>query len=418
MSDPAVTGIHRTLTPRESHEENPCHSDRSDHSEHPDFSTHPQLRRRQLCTALGLLGLNAGFGVAPAYAAATPLAFDAEADKTSKWSEVQEIVSAASRPGLEWLGPTTGPKAAKNKTIALWADNLRNGGVLGVAVGVREAARQIGWPARLFHSDGTQAGMKASLSNAIASGASGIIVLAGDHRQMDKQLRQAADNGARIIGWHVAAAPGPIPASPIAANISTNPLEVATVTALAALLPTRGNAGIVIFTDNSIEIGRVKTEQMSAVIRSAGGTLLEVVDIALSAVPQKVPGVTSALLARHGTRWTHALAINDIYFDYAVAEMTGRELTLLSAGDGSASAILRIMAGSFQTSTVAEPLNLQGWQLIDEMNRLFCGLEPSGFVAATHLLTRNNISYDGGPRMMFDPDNGYRDSYRHIWSAA
>lgn len=408
MSDPTVAGINRTLTPGRSHEAYP---------------PHPNLHRRQLCTTLGLLGLNAGLGVIPAYgAAAAPLSARPETDKTSKWIEVQEIVSAASRPGLEWLGPTTGPKAAKNKTIALWADNLRNGGVLGVAVGVREAARQIGWPTRLFHSDGTQAGMKASLTNAIASGASGIIVLAGDHRQMDRQLRQAADDGAQIVGWHVAATPGPIPASPISINISTDPLEVATVTALAALLPTRGNAGVVIFTDNSIEIARVKTEQMVAVIRSAGGTLLEVVDIALSAVPQKMPGATSALLSRHGVRWTHALAINDIYFDYAVAQLTGqglsgRELTLLSAGDGSASAILRIMAGSFQTSTVAEPLNMQGWQLVDEMNRLFCNFESSNFVAATHLLTRNNIAYDGGPRMMFDPDNGYRDSYRHIWSA-
>ncbi|HEY4071690.1 MAG TPA: substrate-binding domain-containing protein [Herbaspirillum sp.] len=412
MSDPTVTGINRTLTPRESH------------GDHPDHALHPNLRRRQLCTALGLLGLHAKLGAAPLHGApATALPASSATNKTNKWNEVQEIVSAASRPGVEWLGPTTGPKAAKNKTIALWADNLRNGGVLGVAVGVREAARQIGWPTRLFHSDGTQAGMKASLSNAIAGGASGIIVLAGDHRQMDQHLREAADDGAKIVGWHVAAAPGSIPASPIAVNISTDPLEVATVTALAALLPTRGNAGVVIFTDNSIEIARVKTEQMVAVIRSAGGTLLEVVDIALSAVPQKMPGATGALLSRHGARWTHALAINDIYFDYAVAQLTGqglsgRELTLLSAGDGSASAILRIMAGSFQTSTVAEPLNMQGWQLIDEMNRQFSGLEPSNFVAATHLLTRNNISYDGGPRMMFDPDNGYRDSYRHIWSAA
>ncbi|MDB5990398.1 MAG: sugar transporter substrate-binding protein [Herbaspirillum sp.] len=381
---------------------------------------HPNDRRRRFCVALGCLG----FGATPAFGAnPTPSPM---ADKNAKWLEVQEIVAAASRPGLEWRGPTTGPKAASGKTIALWADNLRNGGVLGVAVGVREAARQIGWPVRLFHSDGTRAGMQASLANAIAAGSSGIIVLAGDHRQMDPLLRDAAGNGTKIVGWHVAASPGPVPASPISVNISTDQLEVASVTALAALLPTRGDAGIVIFTDNSIEIARAKSEQMIAVIRGAGGTLLEVVDIPLAAVPQKVPDATSALLLRHGARWTHALAINDIYFDYAVAQMTsqGRSghaltpLTLLSAGDGSASAILRIMASSFQSCTVAEPLNLHGWQLIDEMNRLFNGFGPTNFVAPTHLLTRANIAYDGGPRMMFDPDNGYRDNYRHIWSAA
>jgi ribose transport system substrate-binding protein len=385
---------------------------------------HPNDRRRRLCGALGSWGLGMVCGAAPAFGASSTSPTPSPiADKNAKWMEVQEIVAAASRPGLEWRGPTTGPKAASGKTIALWADNLRNGGVLGAAVGVREAARQIGWPVRLFHSDGTTAGMRASLINAIAAGASGIIVLAGDHRQMDPLLRDAADDGTKIVGWHVAASPGPIAASPIAVNISTDQLEVASVTALAALLPTRGDAGIVIFTDNSIEIARAKSEQMIAVIRGAGGTLLEVVDIPMAAVPQKVPDATNALLLRHGTRWTHALAVNDIYFDYAVAQMasqgrSGHELTLLSAGDGSASAILRIMAGSFQSCTVAEPLNLHGWQLIDEMNRLFNGFGPTNFVAPTHLLTRANIAYDGGPRMMFDPDNGYRESYRRIWSAA
>jgi ribose transport system substrate-binding protein len=390
-----------------------------------DQAEHHRARRRRLCAALCGSGLAAGLNVVPGIALAAGPQMSAIRDELSKWSEVQEVVTAASSPGLEWRGPTAGPRAARGKSIALWADNLLNGGVLGVAVGVREATRQIGWPARLFHSDGTTAGMQASLARAVAYGSDGIILLAGDHRQMAPQLRQAAADGKKIIGWHVAALPGPMEASPISLNISTDPLEVARVTALAALLPTQGNIGAVVFTDNTIELARVKTEEMLAVIRSAGGKVLEVIDLPLTAVAQKMRDMTHMLLARYGTDWTHALAINDIYFDYAVAQLTaqgqglsGRELNLLSAGDGSASAILRIMAGSFQTSTVAEPLNMHGWQLIDELNRLFTGAQPSNYVAPAHLLTLANIAYDGGPRMMFDPDNGYRDIYRHIWSPA
>jgi ribose transport system substrate-binding protein len=392
--------------------------------------------RRRFCAALGGGGLAslAGFGLAGLGLGLTPGSAVAAGEnntnlsarsEASQWSEVQQIVDAASRPGLEWRGPTAGPKALPGKAIALWADNLRNGGVLGTAVGVREAARQIGWSAKLFHSDGTNAGMESSLAKATASGADGIILLAGDHRRMAPHLRRAVDDGKKIIGWHVAPLPGPLAASPISMNISTDPLEVARITALAALLPNRGDIGAVIFTDNSLELARVKAEQMVAVIRSAGGRILDLIDMPLTAVPQQMREMMHVLLARHGVNWTHALAINDIYFDYAVAQLTaqgqglsGRELNLLSAGDGSASAILRIMAGSFQTSTVAEPLNLQGWQLVDELNRLFAGTPPSNFLAPAHLLTLGNIGYDGGPRMMYDPDNGYRDVYRGIWSPA
>lgn len=133
-----------------------------------------------------------------------------------------------------------------------------------------------------------------------------------------------------------------------------------------------------------------------------------------------MPAVTKELIARYDARWTHALAINDVYFDYAAPELTkagwaSNSLSMLSAGDGSPAAFLRIRAETFQTGTVAEPLNLHGWQLVDELNRLLASQPVSGYVAPVHLVTAANIAFDGGPRLLYDPDNGYRDIYRRIW---
>jgi ribose transport system substrate-binding protein len=30
-------------------------------------------------------------------------------------------------------------------------------------------------------------------------------------------------------------------------------------------------------------------------------------------------------------------------------------------------------------------------------------------------VTADNTAYDGGPKNVFDPDNGYRDVYKKIW---
>ena len=49
------------------------------------------------------------------------------------------------------------------------------------------------------------------------------------------------------------------------------------------------------------------------------------------------------------------------------------------------------------------------------MNRYFAGQAPSGYVTPVHLVTADNIEFDGGPNNIFDPDNGYRDQYRKIW---
>jgi ribose transport system substrate-binding protein len=43
------------------------------------------------------------------------------------------------------------------------------------------------------------------------------------------------------------------------------------------------------------------------------------------------------------------------------------------------------------------------------------GQSPSGYVAPVHLVTKDNIQYDGGPNNVYDPDNNYQTHYKTIW---
>jgi ribose transport system substrate-binding protein len=63
--------------------------------------------------------------------------------------------------------------------------------------------------------------------------------------------------------------------------------------------------------------------------------------------------------------------------------------------------------------TVAEPLNLQGWQLVDELNRAIQGEACSGYVTAPALVTEEGLANTEGNT--FDPNNGYREAYAAIW---
>ncbi|HEX7639524.1 MAG TPA: substrate-binding domain-containing protein, partial [Burkholderiaceae bacterium] len=320
-----------------------------------------------------------------------------------------------------WTGPRTGPRAVPGKQLAIVDEDLRNGGILSVNEGLLEAARVIGWKVLMFDCGGTPDGRRKMLAEALDSHPDGLVLVGGDARALDPWLQPFADRGIPIVGWHVAARAGPVPGTPVAMNVSTDPLEVARVAALAAVAQSGGHAGVVIFTDTNYELPKAKADAMAAVVRACGGcSLLEVRDVPISRNAELMPAATRALLDRYGRRWTYALAINDIYFDYAAPVLTQAGLpddavSMLSAGDGSESAFLRIHAGTFQTATVAEPLNLHGWQLVDEMNRLFAGEPVSGFVHPVHLVTAANVSADGGQRLLFDPADGYRDVYRRIW---
>jgi ribose transport system substrate-binding protein len=334
---------------------------------------------------------------------------------------MEQQVLVAAKPNPSWDGPRSGPAGVAQKTIAMICEDLRNGGILGVAQGVREAAESIRWQIKVFDARGTPAGRDKAMADARALRPDGLILVGADAGILKPGLLLLAESGVPMVGWHVGAQAGPVEDNPIAMNISTDPLEVARIAAFAAVVQSGGQAGVVIFTDSNFEIAMSKSRVMAKVIRSCTGcTLLEVCDVAISQSAGQMPELTRELLARYGKRWTYALAINDIYFDYAVPELikageAARDIRFISAGDGSPSAFMRIRAGIFQTGTVAEPLNMHGWQLVDELNRLLAHQAVTGYIAPVHLVTPENVMFDGGLGLQYDPENGYRDVYRHIW---
>jgi ribose transport system substrate-binding protein len=308
-----------------------------------------------------------------------------------------------------------------DKSIVVLAEDLRNGGVLGVAQGIREASYAIGWKVRIVDAGGTPAGRRRAAAEALTPPPDGLVICGSDAHELEPLLRAATPRLPPVVGWHAGPTPGPVPGTAVAMNVTTDPIAVARATALAAVAQSGGKAGVVVFTDSRFAIATAKAQAMAEVIRQCSGcTLLEVRDVPISDSAARMPAVTEALLAAYGARWTHALAINDIYFDYAVPVLikAGRPagtMSLLSAGDGSASAFMRIRAGTYQSATVAEPLNQQGWQVVDELNRLLAGQAVSGFVAPVHLVSAHNVAAEGGARFVYDPGNGYRDAYLRIW---
>lgn len=338
--------------------------------------------------------------------------------KATTLVEMQQIVAKAGERVSNWDGPTTGPIGVHGMRVAVVCEDLRNGGVLGVARGLGEASDILGWKITMLDARGSINGRNSALEAALAMKPDGVILIGSDAHSLESRLVNFKNEGIPVVGWHVGQNAGKLSSGSVAMNVSTDPLQVAQVTAMKAVVESHGKAGVIIFTDSNFAIAMSKANAMAKIIRECPKcTLLEIRRVPISQSAQQMPKITRELLTRYGSRWTHALAINDIYFDYASSEFTkmGRNIRLFSAGDGSPAAFMRIQAGMFQYGTVAEALNLQGWQLADELNRLLSHQSVSGYVMSPHLVTPENIAYDGGKRMEFDPDNGYRNVYRRIW---
>lgn len=356
-------------------------------------------------------------------AAALAVQAPAPAHAESFVAQAQAFIAKVTAPVTTWTGPTTGPRAAKNKLVVYVSTDQRNGGARGVGLGAAEAAKVMGWTFRELDGQGTISGQTSAMGQAIALKPAGIILGGVDALQEAPAIAQAEKLGIKVVGWHAGPTAGPMTHPNVFADITTDPLQVAKAAALYAVAKSDGHAGVVIFTDSAYKIAIAKSDAMASTIRQCTGcTVLAVKDTPLADVSNRMPQLTTALLQRYGAKWTYSLGINDLYFDFIAPSLQAAGIpgsgppANISAGDGSTSAFQRIRTDQYQAATVAEPLNLQGWECIDEMNRALHGQKWSGYVPPVHLFTKADIGSDGGPHNIYDPNNHYRAIYTKIWT--
>jgi ribose transport system substrate-binding protein len=54
-------------------------------------------------------------------------------------------------------------------------------------------------------------------------------------------------------------------------------------------------------------------------------------------------------------------------------------------------------------------------QITVDKARAIAGDKASGFAMPIHLVTKDNVGVNSGTQGRFDPDNGYRDTYKNNW---
>jgi ribose transport system substrate-binding protein len=313
-----------------------------------------------------------------------------------------------------WDGPTNGPLATPGKTVAFVASDFKNGGVVSTFWAFKSAIDAIGWKNSRFDGNGDIPTLKKVFSDALASHPDAIVLGGFQPDDVSDQIEIAQKRNIVLVGWHAAANPGPT--KDLFVNVATNSATVAKTAAQFVIKQSRGRAGVIIFNDSRFAVANTKTAVMKNEIAAAKGCkVLEVVDMAISRAASEIPDAVKLLNAKYGKSWTHSLAINDVYFDnmnIPLISIGRRDIINVSAGDGSSSAINRIIGGrSQQAATIAEPLGAQGWQLVDELNRAFAKAKPSGYVSKPLLITSDTMD-KLSPTKSEAP---YQKAYIAIW---
>jgi len=308
--------------------------------------------------------------------------------------------------------PSTGPKR-----VVFLAQDFRNGGITAVFRAFEQACRELGWTLSIVNGGGDKATIRDLFDEATRDGADAIVLGGFDESDIADRLAMSSRPAPVLVGWHASSRAGPTPR--LFANVSTDPAMVADMAA-AFVAQSAGAraAGVVIINDSRFDIANVKTQRMrEALARCPRCELLTVEDIPISSAAKEVPAALGRLQRRFGARWTHVLAINDVYMDsmhFPLLSLGRPDILSIAAGDGSRTALSRIRSGrSQQIATIAEPTGQHGWQLADELRRAFSKQPPSGRVARPIAVTTELLGRLG--KQDIDDVLPYRADYRQQW---
>jgi ribose transport system substrate-binding protein len=373
------------------------------------------LTRKLLATAAAAALIAAACGSSTATTAPT----SGPAASGDIVAEAKAIVENSLSAKSGWGGPTTGPKAqtASGPIVFVGAD-MTNGGISALSDGVKEAGAAIGWTVQIIDGKASAQGRTDAMNQAIALKPAGIILGGFDATEQKVAIQAATAARIPVVGWHAGATPGPDAATGMFTNITTDPLEVSRLAAYYAIANSDGKAGVVIYTDSQYEIAVNKANAMKAIIEKCSTcTVLEYKDTPIASASADMPAVVASELQKYGDKFTYMLAINGNYFAGSRAALVdaGKKGTdaphAVAAGDGDAAEFQRIRNQDYQDASVAEPLYLQAWQLIDELNRAIAGQPASGYLAPPALITKANVPTGS----VFDPASGYRDNFKKLW---
>src|SRR5260370_17126917 len=163
----------------------------------------------RMCRRHGTVAALATAALAAVWGAAGALAEAACGPQSGLVADSLALPATAQQHPPAWDGPTTGPKASPGKLVVYVAQDMRNGGVLGVSQGVQSAAAAIGWKLKIIDGVGTVAGRVSAINQAVALKPAGIVL-----GSVDAQEEAAATRAAPHQRINISARPPPPAAVP------------------------------------------------------------------------------------------------------------------------------------------------------------------------------------------------------------
>jgi ribose transport system substrate-binding protein len=322
--------------------------------------------------------------------------------------------------------PTSGPPAAKGKTVLIISCGQQTPSCASGAKGAMDAATAIGWTPKLFDGKFNPALYGTGVQQAVATKVDGIILDAIDCVTAKPQLEQARKAGIKIVAIASYDCNDPSIGGPalfdgqpfFAGGLKDNRAAAFAWSAMQAKFAAArqdGKAKVVLFKLDAFLAGKYMRQGLKRGFESCSGCqIVDEVPLAPTDIGPKLQQKVQSALIQHPEANTVMPGFDVLLLAGVGAgvKASGRagQVKLFGAEGYAPTADLARQGGV--AGGVAVPADWQGWAAIDTLNRIFAGGKPVdeglGFQAwdKTH-----NLGTSGG----YEPKVDYQAAYKKLW---
>lgn len=321
------------------------------------------------------------------------------------------------KPVDAWTGPADSPPAVKGKKV--WIISCAQASNCSIDTGgVDEAAKVMGWTTTIFDGQGDPARYNQGIRNAVAAGASGIVLVSIPTGLVQDGLRFAKNHGIPVVNT----------ASQDTKDTQTDPLVFANVVHPWAAQGTwlgqwmvadsNGSANVVIIRDDEFSGVKLRQDKVVEELRKCPGckVLNQVQATIGDATSSRMTQITQSQIDRFGPKLKYIVSPFGTVESFIVPALkgAGRNDIKIVGYDGNRQQSSFCAQGS--VGAIATTLLVwTGWAGVDQMNRAFNG-KPAveenvkGFLA-THdnktcpdnRLTESQVTFD------------FKSKFKQLW---
>lgn len=324
--------------------------------------------------------------------------------------------------------PTSGPKPEPGKTVWIISCSQAINSCADPSNQAAEAARLIGWKAKVFDGKFTPETMSAGVRQAIAAKADGVILAAVDCANTKGALQQAKKAGVKIVTFYSHDCDDPyVKGEPLfdASNVIQGTQTYSEVVkgwartrAAYTIVKTEGKGKVIHYEwPQLIVLRHVKDGFEAEMKKCSGCEIVETVPFTGADLGPKLAQKTQSAILQH-PQANAVVALNDGSVVAGIDQgirASGRTDKLLKVGGEAFPANIKLLREGGQDALIAFPAAWNGWAAVDTMNRVLQGEEPVETGIGWQIVDREHNLPEGDE---YKPPVDYESAYKKAWGVS